>query len=85
MKKNRETAQEKMMDEITQQMKQHLERLCEQEEPEDFLKAYRMDPEEEIVFCSMYIRYGRRRSVRIGMHSTDSGRRDTAFTGEQRK
>ena len=47
MKKNKETAQEKIMNEITRQMKQHLERLCEQEEPEDFLKAYRVEPEEE--------------------------------------
>ena len=47
MKKNREKAQEEMMEEITRQMEQHLERLCEQEEPEDFLKAYRVDPEEE--------------------------------------
>ena len=47
MKKNRETAQEEIMNEITLQMKQHLERLCEQEEPEDFLRAYRVEPEEE--------------------------------------
>ena len=47
MKKNKETAQEEIMNEITQQMKQHLERLCEQEEPEDFLRAYRVEPEEE--------------------------------------
>ena len=47
MKKNRETAQKEIMDEIMGQMEQHLERLCEQEELEDFLKAYRVEPEEE--------------------------------------
>ena len=47
MKKNKETAQEEIMNEITRQMQLHLERLCEQEESEDFLKAYRVEPEEE--------------------------------------
>ena len=45
--KESEQKEKDIMGKITGQMKQHLERLCEQEEVEDFLRAFRVEPEVE--------------------------------------
>lgn len=54
---NRETSDKEALNEVERQMSEHIRRLCDQEEIENLLMAYRVDPEEEEGYRYLFFTY----------------------------